>query len=73
MTRFQSIIPDHIPEEEIPNIIQRASELQSKVIYGNTEYTAQEIQDIANLKALGNWFLIICMIKRRILSWKLPL
>ena len=44
MKKFQNIIPDHIPEEEIPNIIQRASELQSKVIYGSTEYTAQEIQ-----------------------------
>ena len=47
MKKFQSIIPDHIPEEEIPNIIQRASELQSKVIYGDTEYTTHELQDIA--------------------------
>ena len=47
MKKFQSIIPDYIPEKEIPNIIQRASQLQSKVIYGSTEYTPQEIQDIA--------------------------
>ena len=47
MKNFQRIIPDHIPEEEVPNIIQRASELQSQVVYRNTKHTHREIQDIA--------------------------
>lgn len=48
MKKFQRIIPAHIPEEEVPNIIQRASELQSKIIYGNTKHTHREIQGIAD-------------------------
>ena len=47
MKKFQRIIPAHIPEEEVPNIIQRASELD-KVIYGNTKHTHREIQGIAD-------------------------